>query len=70
MPRHLSDGALAELLIMRCGLSFAEVVAFLSAREDVCRFAEESSDLEIRRDTVPTSGGTLRIGECFVEEVA
>jgi len=73
---HLSDGALAELLIIRCGLSFTDVYAFLAARDELARASspppeeEEAPDTIRDRDTLPCRGNTERIPACSVEEAA
>lgn len=71
--RELSDGALAELLLLRCKIPLSEVIGFIEARNDVRSledFAPISTDPETMRETVPSRGRTVRIGEAYVEEAA
>lgn len=69
---ELSDGALAELLILRLKIPLSEVLGFISARHDVRTMDDPVYDIdpESVRDTVPSRGATVRIGRAYVEEAA
>lgn len=72
MSAPISDGALAELLLLRCKLPLKEILSFIEARNDVRTMDDVpfDADPESVRETIPSRGRTIRIGRAYVEEAA